>query len=164
MSFLNNLREKPNHVKGRYAFMGATMVTGLVGIFWLMALPARFDDGSGALSQNVDTVGEEEEANPFSDIFDSPSNQTGSAIDAIRDSNNLSDELIQQYEIAGRDAETVSSTTDMLATTTTPEQIEIVEEVPTTTPTTVTETPEVPVPKPQPRTVLIGTTTSKKSE
>jgi len=42
MSFIDELRKKPDHVKGKVAFAMAVSTVGIIGLVWVTALPARF--------------------------------------------------------------------------------------------------------------------------
>ncbi len=56
MSFLSNLRSRPDGVKSRIAVLGAILFTGLVGVVWTSTLPVRFATLQNGLEKGVENT------------------------------------------------------------------------------------------------------------
>ena len=54
MSFVNDLRKKPDAVKQRIAFGTAFVTVGIIALIWVISLPARFADGAVVVAPEVD--------------------------------------------------------------------------------------------------------------
>ncbi len=54
MSFLSNLRAKPEGVKSRIAVISALMVTGVIGVVWTSTLPVRFASLESGIAVGVE--------------------------------------------------------------------------------------------------------------
>ena len=39
---IESLRKRPKHVRNQYAFYGAVLVTGIIIVFWVVSIPAKF--------------------------------------------------------------------------------------------------------------------------
>lgn len=60
MEMFHELRQKPSHIKSRYAFLGATLITLGIGVIWITTLPARFaniGESVKTTSQNANVGG-----------------------------------------------------------------------------------------------------------
>jgi len=131
-SFLERMRAKPQHVKGRYAFLGALLITIVIGAVWVTSLPARFSSISEVEPVNNDASSASSQLKELGEFFKTTKDQLGSVVDG-----------------AERDGETVDTETiteDRAEEEETPVPVETDEKIP------------------EPRTVLIGTTSSQKSQ
>ncbi len=43
---IDQIRRQPKETHGRYAFLGAAVITGLIALVWLVSLPSRFNDAT----------------------------------------------------------------------------------------------------------------------
>jgi hypothetical protein len=76
MSFLERLKQKPQHVKGQYAFGIAFFLTMLIAVMWSVSLPARF------AGMNEAIVPDEIENGSFLDgVIQEAESQLGNVID-----------------------------------------------------------------------------------
>lgn len=152
MSFLERLREKPSHIKAQYSFFGAFGVTTIVAVFWVTSLPARFAEVSDAKPQAAERATEEQQdegsgSRTLSEILESAEGQVGSAVDSLGERERFS--TSSSVTGARRERATIQATTSSAGAE------------------TGTSSSEMGTSSPQeerPRTVLIATTSSEKSE
>ncbi len=159
MSFLKRLKEEPSHVKTRYAFVGATVMTVAIALVWTTTLPARF----GAISASIDSLPETTDVASIQNGFDAlisgnEGNVTegggDTTLEASAYSNTLPDGALGDL---GGWSEPQSPTVTPLATTSEP-QTTAEASIPTPQ-QQASSTP--PTSAPQPTVILIGTTTKK---
>lgn len=149
MTFLKHIQSKSSAVKAQYAFGVSALITGIIGMVWVSTLPAKFAD----ISISPEPIeGTEEIGNFFNDTKE----QLGSVINAVSETEGVVEET--QAPTTNLDMLGVpggSDTTTTLESTTSPLQI-----TPPSIPATTTE----PVLKNEtPPYILIGTTTSQKT-
>lgn len=158
MNFLERMRTKPQHVKGQYAFLGALLFTAVVGSIWVASLPARFAE----VTQQAEEprVSSTDSKNSLGALFGSARDQLGAVVDSVtsaRDSEG-SPIVLEEQEMRQNNG----SFEDMNLADFQPESNQ--EEFSSTTTSSETEgnlEEDTPVAeeKPQPRVILIGTTT-----
>lgn len=68
MDFFNNLDSKPDHVKAYYSFGFAVVITGVIALVWVSALPARFNDANTELAKNEKADEEKSNEKSFFDV------------------------------------------------------------------------------------------------
>lgn len=79
-SWLSKLRNHPKVVKDRYAFLGATLITGVIASVWLATLPSRLETpvASEQASDFAETRG------AFSQFFSGAKAQLGNAMSGLK--------------------------------------------------------------------------------
>jgi len=82
MSFLERMRQKSPEVKGRYAFVIALSVTGVIAIIWAFSLPARFAELSKGTSAEEPEV-TEESGGGFVDLVNETRSQLGTVFEGV---------------------------------------------------------------------------------
>lgn len=53
----HDLKGKPRAARERYAFFGATIITGVIGVFWLVALSVEFQGTEVIIPEEIETDG-----------------------------------------------------------------------------------------------------------
>lgn len=81
MSFLTNLQSKSSTVKGQFAFVFASVITGLIGIVWMSTVPARFSEVTAKNVQNNAQVKSADTQNT-NEFFDTAKAQLGNLFQA----------------------------------------------------------------------------------
>lgn len=156
MSLLRRIQEKDSGAKARYAFAGATIVTGLIALVWASTLPARFSgvvslDGEDA--EALDAF--EESTQEIGSAVTNTKSQLGNLIQGVREeSQQMKEEENTTYDTIVNDEVTPSETVienEHEPVVQEPVPVEKKEE-------------EVILPTPEPRVILIGTTTSQITE
>ncbi len=156
MSLLRRIQEKNSDAKTWYALVGATVVTGLIALVWVSTLPARF---SGVVSldakdtEALDML--EESTEEIGSVVSDTKSQLGNLIQGMREES----QQLMEEENAARDTSVADEITQP-TTATERERVPVVEE----TVPAVEEKEETVLPTPEPRVILIGTTTSQKSQ
>jgi hypothetical protein len=79
-TFLDNLRQKPKHVRDQYAFGIAVFCTLLIGGVWSLSLPARFGGDS-----QVAALASTTNAAPFANFFTQLKNQFSGFTEVINE-------------------------------------------------------------------------------
>ena len=143
VNFLKNLQSKSSTTKAQYAFGIASGITMVIAIVWVSTLPAQFARLSPEEGMN------DESMDDVTDFLADTKNQVGNVIDATDmpesiETNNL--DALNMYEPVPENREEVQ-----------PEPV--VEEEIQDEPVMQEE-----VPKTSPKVILIGTTTSQKTE
>lgn len=162
---LEHLRNAPPHVKSKYAFFGAFFITLIITGIWTTSLPARFANLNGVLKQSSEGTTNAAGAvtNSLTNFLNTTNpddiNKTGEGEtrataetaggDAGNDTGELS-KLLYDFNPDGENATSTEPTPPVSKTE--PEEPIVTELAP----------PPVVITKPQ--VILIGTTTSKKSE
>jgi|GEM_PF-2324357 len=80
MSFWEHLESKSSSVKSQYAFGVASVITILIALVWVSALPARF----AQKGSSEDTA--EQETKGFSELFSDTKNQLGNIVQSTKKS------------------------------------------------------------------------------
>lgn len=177
MRTLTELRKKSSQVKSRYAFLGALVFTVGIGFIWATTLPAQFAD----IGETVKAVKENQTAGVgFTDMVEKARQQIGTEnLDSeSREAGESPVDENQKGQTAGEPYIQVNPGTSALgslngwedSTTSSPktEAAPVVskEVKKSETPNTfkATTSPTVASEPPTPTVILIGTTTSKKSE
>lgn len=164
MSFLSNLRAKPEGVKSRIAVISALMVTGVIGVVWTSTLPVRFaslesgiavgvENSATAKNAITDLVAEMEQIPPPVEETETLDASTESFFMEESALDRLAGERFDPTEEGGAGGGVEEMGTETR-----------VEETPLTTtppaPETALPKTEEPTPKQEPRVILIGTTTA----
>ena len=177
MGILHEFKQKSSQVKSRYALLGAMVLTLGVGFIWVTTLPARFAD----IGETVKEVGEGQTAGAgFSDMVEKARQQIGAEeFDSERAKaleNPTGETYIQVNPMMNASA--LKGLDGWEDSTTSPQKTEALPVVstevkkneapsggavregasPVGTSSTMTQEPSTPT------VILIGTTTSKKSE
>ncbi len=157
MSFLKRVQSQSSSVKAQYAFVGAGLITGVIGIVWVSTIPARFADISG---ENI--VEEEKETSGIIEVLEKTKKQVANSI-------NWNTETEEEKEVTLSPDTALGALTIESApqATTTPEKAVVAaphtqEKVVATTSTPPSTNEEEKTP--QSKVILIATTTSQKSE
>jgi len=79
MSFLGNLQNKSKETKSQYAFGIASVVTGLIAIVWISTVPAQF------AKLNIKEATPEEKAPGLDSLISDTKSQLGSIIESTGD-------------------------------------------------------------------------------
>ncbi|MCR4285419.1 MAG: hypothetical protein NUW00_00835 [Candidatus Kaiserbacteria bacterium] len=157
---LRRLHEKDSNTKAQYALIVATLVTGVIGLVWVSTLPARFEN-TVSLDGSVEEIERMKESD-FGSLIQDTKAQLGNIIGSVPLEENSLDEdsalgslgkdeiLYDEYRSSadvgvgwGSDAEgaVVSSSATSTVTQETPKTKAL-----------------------EPRIILIGTSTDKKTE
>ncbi|MCR4285645.1 MAG: hypothetical protein NUW00_01990 [Candidatus Kaiserbacteria bacterium] len=157
---LRRLHEKDSNTKAQYALIGAILVTGVIGLVWVSTLPARFQN-TASLEGSAEEIERLKESD-FGSLLRDTKAQLGNIIGSVPSEENLLDEnsalgslgkdeiLYDEYRSSANvGTEWGSGTEDTV--------------VPVST--MGTATPATSEPKTvEPRIILIGTSTDKKTE
>lgn len=157
---LRRLHEKDSNTKAQYALVGAILVTGVIGLVWVSTLPARFQN-TASLGGSVEEIERIKESD-FGSLIKDTKAQLGNIIGSVPLEENSLDEdsalgslgkdeiLYDEYQSSsGVGTEWGSGTGDAVVSTTA-----------TSTATSSTLEPKAV----EPRIILIGTSTDKKTE
>lgn len=146
MGFLEHVRSKPESVRTQYALGIAGLVTGIIGVIWVTTIPAKFSKTAQNLeSESVlfDTLG-----NAVGDIENQVANVIETSVENVIevDTKNL-DSLVEDDFAPMLPHEDTSETY-------TPDEVKA-----KALPLTATTSNEQVYTTPQPKVILIGTTT-----
>lgn len=164
MSFLTYLQSKPDHVRTRYVFIGAVLVTAIIGGVWSTTLPTRLRSISGMAEESIKVA--KNSTSPIDITKTNVANVIESATeDALRKAHEAEEAAQDPYgTLSGslfEDPYKKLSATTTSATNTIPVEPDIIAEdvlLPATSSPILTN----PVQQTQSnRIILIGTTTSK---
>lgn len=156
---LRRLHEKDSNTKAQYALIGAILVTGVIGLVWASTLPARFQN-TASLEGSVEEIERIKESD-FGSLIKDTKAQLGNIIGSVPlEENSLDedsalgslgkDEILYDEYRSGADVGTEWGGAG--------DSVE-----PTMATSTATQT--APEPKAvEPRIILIGTSTDKKTE
>ncbi len=182
MGMLSQFQKKPDHVKGRYAFLGAAIVTLSIGLIWFTSLPARFATINDALTSASSTQSATI-SKGFKDLVANTKEQMGE-VTAPEENSNVGAESSPQNTASPEffslqkesalnnlkewEVSTITSQKEApKPILPTPTLVEKPSEVPKVTASTSASTSPnftPPLPPSKPSVILIGTTTSKKTE
>lgn len=170
MSLLEHIRTKPKEERTRYAFLVASIVTGIIAMVWITTIPARFTTHVQTLTQKQENKEKKDTSSGEPSVFDSFKDQFANTIASQK--NEVDETTGDGVQSGSNNASSDSALTNLapspsLSTsspaTTTDSSINT--EVVSTQPiTATTSTAETVVTPPPPRIILIGTTTFQKSE
>jgi hypothetical protein len=157
MSLLERIRSKPPHVRGQYAFWFSVSVTAVVAVIWATTIPARFSHTT--ISLEVDAGKDMQEI--FAEAKDQVANTITAELQNIEAIDTADTRNMQQFAIdmAGTSSTTEEDTGENVGVSSTTAQNPAV-----TTSEESASTTRVTEPAPAPRVILIGTTTTQKSE
>lgn len=157
---LRRLHEKDSNTKAQYALIGAILVTGIIGLVWVSTLPARFQN-TASLDGSAEEIERIKESD-FGSLIKDTKAQLGNIIGGATQEEESLDEdsalgslgkneiLYDEYRSsADVGTEWGSGTGDAVVSTTA-----------TSTATSSTREPKAV----EPRIILIGTSTDKKTE
>lgn len=148
MAFLKHIQRKSSTVKAQYAFGAATVVTGLIGVIWVSTLPAKFS----TISVATPSVEGTDELNGF---LTNTKDQLGSIVEAVNETGETRDKQpttnLDMLGVAEVPENTVTATTII------PDQLAPPQTIESTT------TPAVSPKSTEPTFILIGTSTSQKT-
>lgn len=161
MDFITELKKKPSEEKNRYAVMGAIGVTALISIFWVTSLPSRF-----AGSTDVSVSATPDKSSGFGAFLDESRTQLGSVFEGVAgepDPEGVSDVVSQEEET--NDFSPKISVTDLVDSDEVATSTFLAPVGSTTVPMVAgTSTATVTPSRPEPRIIMIATTTSQKQE
>lgn len=158
MGVFHELQKKPSHVKSRYAFLGALVATFSIGVIWATSLPAQF----ASISDSIKSTSES------ASVSDGLTDLVSQArVDmATQDEVGTVSEEVPTDTVSSEGVSALGNLQTWDATTTQVAE-QPVAEGEAAAGTSTAPAPQVPVvspPPPTPKIILIGTTTSKKSE
>jgi len=190
MGVLSEFQKKPDHIKKKYSFLGAVLVTLSIAFVWATSLPARFSTINNSITSDTET-----QSATLSKGFMDLVENTREEFDSVRDIEeggseggelmmpDVAEESTFSIGSAGTpsayqnlntwEVGTISDneTNDAIIADPIPPTVTREEEkVVPILPQSASNTPSVPIgvttpaPTPKPTVILIGTTTSKKSE
>ncbi len=76
MNFFEQLKQKPSHVKGQFAFVVATVVTAGIALVWSVSLPARF----ATIGEGINSVTGDNQANALDSVIQNSETQLGDVL------------------------------------------------------------------------------------
>jgi len=76
LKWIERTRKKPRAVRDQYAFMGAIAITGIIALGWLVTLPIRFD----GVTLEMDSI--EESRGAFSQFLTNTRDQAAAILEA----------------------------------------------------------------------------------
>ena len=155
MGFLERMREKPQHVKGQYAFLSALSFTLVVALIWGLSLPARLSNTGEIAKESSDS---KERSFSLNSFFTSAQTQIANLVDTVKESTKEPEQTIPAEEIATEEATMLSEPEvqkDSYSVSTSSGEILIIEN---SLPDEMESEPEL-----EPRVVLIATTSKKKA-
>lgn len=156
MGFLSRIQEKNSDTKTWYAFFGATVVTGLIALVWVSTLPARFSGGISLDAKDTEALDMlDESTEEIGSVVSDTKSQLGNLIQGMREES--------QQIMEGENTALDTMVTDEVAVPGMATESESVPFAPEPAPI-VEKEEEAPLPTPEPRVILIGTTTSQKSQ
>ena len=177
MDFLSRIRTKPSHIKVRYAFVTAFSVTLVITFIWGSTLPARFTGISMGGTGTDGTVAEEDTSSQgLGGFLNEAQDQLGAVIESVKetpqvdeDSNTAPSAYDSLVPVSLDATEEFLTAPEASGETIPPAPAPVLIEVSTSQNATSTPQPDpafTPLvgEKPAPRVILIGTSTSQKSE
>ncbi len=152
MSFLEHIRTKPPQIRKQYAFGVAMTVTSLVGVVWMTTLPAQFSQTAQNLEDEVSTLTTLGES--MGDVTKQIANVIGSDIEDVAQIPTTNMDAINIESVQAPYAVGVRDISLEMQTSSTTEERQV---LPPQGDVRVYTTPE-------PKVILIGTTTKNISE
>lgn len=140
---------KSSETKVHYALLVAGTVTGLIGVFWVSTLPARFAEIGSVETEVVS----EDDSKSFSDLFSDTKAQLGNIIEGVTPEETLPPDQTNNMDSLNMDDFTIEPDGEA-------EPASTREPVPSKP----VVTKEVPDSGGGPKVILIATSTSQKSE
>lgn len=152
MNFFTRLQSKSSDVKAQYAFVFASLITGLIGVVWMSTLSTRFSEFTAS------KPGITEDPNSLNDFVGEAKSQLGNVIDSTKE--NIINEIQPTTNLnsLGEPEVTEDSVGEGLNPVTPTSLAPIVNSE-----IVATSTLEIQPERADSRMILIGTTTSKQS-
>lgn len=171
MSLLERIRSQPEHVRTRYVFLGALLATLVIGGIWSSTVPSRIASLSSVAREGADVA--KEGADRVQNAKDNVANVIDSATDESLlqkvEEKQTEDDPVFAGQVNPYDKLRATTSASGADTTTSTPPTVTAKEPPATTTRVTTEQPfgtttSTTTSSQSPRIILIGTTTSHKSE